>query len=198
MNEHLTDTSTIHQLPSHPHKFLCWKAIFAGAIFAVGITFLFNLLTVGLGLSLYTESPDGKLAFTFAGVAWIMVGSYITLFIAGWIAGRLVSDQHSFHLANGMFHGFMAWSLYLIISVVLISLITDVVSGAMLKSFFIDLSHQHTSGGVASQVHVPSEQANKLGHAGLVTFFIFLLGALGACIGASCGIKESKRCYLCK
>jgi len=198
MNENLTDNSTIHQLPNHQHKLLCWKAIFAGAIFAVGISFLFNLLTVGLGLSLYTESPDGKLAFTFAGVAWIMIGSYITLFVAGWVAGRLVSDQHSFHLANGMFHGFMAWSIYLIISVVLISLMADVVSGAMLKSFFIDISNHQTTQGVVSQVNVSTVHANKLGHAGLVTFFIFLLGALGSCVGASCGIKESKRCYLRK
>ena len=38
---------------------------------------------------------------------------------------------------------------------------------------------------------------NKLGYAGLVTFAIFAVGALGCCIGACCGIKESKRCYSC-
>ncbi|MGE3318793.1 MAG: hypothetical protein AB7I18_05805 [Candidatus Berkiella sp.] len=169
------------------HKYLCWRAIFAGAIFAVGISFLFNLLTVGLGLSLYTESPDGKLAFTFAGVSWMMVGSYVILFFAGWITGRLVPDQHSFHLANGMAHGFIAWSLYLIVSVILLSLMKDAIVVPALKSFFIDLSNSH----------VAKVQATKLGHAGLVTFFIFFFGALGACIGAACGIKESKRCYMC-
>lgn len=176
------------------HKYLSWRAAFAGAIVAVGLTFLFNVLTLGLGLSLFTPDPAGKMVLAFSGVAWMLVGSYVVLYIPGWVAGRLVSDQYSFHLANGMLHGFITWTIYLIICTLLLSVLTDSISGSVLKSFYVDIvvsKPSANSSDVVATVH-----ANKLGYAGLMSFFIFLIGALGCCIGASCGIKDSKRCYL--
>jgi hypothetical protein len=142
------------------------------------------LLTIGVGFALFNRTPDGVVALTFATVAWMIVGSYMTLFVAGWVTGRLVYNEYSFHLANGILHGFVTWSLYLIISIVLLALMSQPASAAILKSFFINVTADSTS----IDVH-------KLGYATIVTFFIFFIGAAGCCIGSSCGIKESKKCY---
>lgn len=168
-------------------KPFCLKSVFAGALVAVGLTFLFNLLTLGLGFSLFTPHEAGKVTLGFAGIAWMLVGSYIILFIPGWVAGRLVAHQDSSHVCCGFLHGFSTWCLYLIMSWVLLFFMKDPLSAAMMKSFFINLVPETTN-----------PQINELGYAGLITFAIFLMGALGATIGGACGIKACKKCSCAK
>ena len=52
-------------------KYISLHAIFVGALVALGLTFLFNLLTVAIGLTLFTKNPSGQMILTFAGFAWI-------------------------------------------------------------------------------------------------------------------------------
>jgi hypothetical protein len=182
------NSTTQTNVSNRSRKYIYWNAIIAGAIVAVGITVLFNLLTIGVGFALFNRTPGSMMALTFATVGWMVVGSYMTLFIAGWVSGRLIHNEYSFHLSNGMLHGFATWSLYLIICILLLSLMTQSVSATILKSFFINLSMESTTAQNAT-----SPDVHKLGYATLVTFSIFFFGAVGSCIGAACGIHESRK-----
>jgi len=189
MKEHTTPMGTMDK-STHHIKYLHWKAVFAGAVMAMGMTFLFNLLTLALGLSLYAPDHTEKMALTFASVAWFVVGSYIVLFIPGWVAGRLVGHDHSFHLANGFLHGFVTWSLYLMISWLFLSAMKDATSTSILQSLFSAMQANHTAS------NMPTNEVHNIGYTGLVIFSAFFIGAMGCCIGASCGIKESKKHHM--
>lgn len=183
--------TTSNQTPYFRPKHLYWKAVWVGAIVAVGMTFLFNLLTIGIDLSLLKRNPNEMMALTFGTVAWMVVGSYVTLFIPGWVTGRLVNEEYSFHLGNGFLHGFVMWTIFLMINIIFLLLLSLSSSAAALKTYFLNL----TSIGNLSQVQQSTEAVNQLGYLALVIFSIYFIGALGSCIGASCGIKESKRCH---
>lgn len=181
----------------HYHrKHVSWGAILAGTFVAVGLTFLFNLLTVGIGLSVFTRTEQGADILTFSGLAWMVVGGYILLFISGWVAGRLIKSSTSYHALNGAMHGFIVWTLYLIVCLLLISQIAESGSLAMIRSAFFHLPSDTALANVqhAANVTASAATARNVGHVALATFFVFAVGALGSCIGAACGIRESKRC----
>ncbi|HRE32843.1 MAG TPA: hypothetical protein PLD88_12770 [Candidatus Berkiella sp.] len=184
MSENTIPLTTIKERTKH----IYWKAVTVGTISAVGITFLFNFLTIAIGLILFKRGQEEMIALTFGTVAWMVVGSYMILYVAGWIGGRQLNTEYSFNVANGLLHGFVIWSLYLIVSIVLLSLLPDAVAATILKSFFI---HLPSANEVGQQI--ATSTVNNVGYAALVTFFIFLMGMVGCCIGAACGIKESKK-----
>lgn len=174
-------------------RYLSWHGIFAGVAVAIGLTFLFNLLTVGLGLSLATRNDSGATALAFGGIAWMIVGSYIVLFIPGWVSGRIVSQDCSMSVGCGLLHGFVTWSIYLMLSWVLLSFMTDELTAAILHSLFVGFPAEQTAAAVND-----IQTANRTGYAGLLSFVIFLVGALGCTIGGACGVKDYKRgCVNC-
>lgn len=161
-------------------KYISLWALFVGTVTAIGLTFLFNVLTMGLGLSLFTEKESGQIALTFGGVAWMIVGSYMALFIPGWLCGRLINNEHPLQMWVGVLHGFLTWSLYLMLSWILLAIIADDLTVRILHSFFINIGDKTIA-------------ANKMGYTGLISFFIFFIGAIGCCIGAACGMNENRR-----
>lgn len=179
----------------HKCKHLSWYAVWVGALVALGLTFLFNLLTLGLGLSLYTVNEQGMQTIRWGVLAWMFVGSYILLFISGWSAGKQICNGFSFHPCNGILHGFMSWVLYLMISVFLFSFFIEAATTALTKNAFINITlGQGTSQGINTPV--PNQEAvQNVGIATLSTFLLFAIGALGSCIGAYCGIRASKECH---
>lgn len=186
MNENILPLTSVKERTKH----IYWKAVTVGVISAVGITFLFNFLTIAVGLILFNRGQDSMMALTFGTVAWMVVGSYMIMYVAGWIGGRQLYTDYSFNVANGLLHGFVIWSLYLIVSIVLLSLMPEAVTAAILKSLFI-----HLPGKTETAQAVTTSNVHNVGYAALVTFFIFLMGMIGCCIGAACGIKESKKHY---
>ncbi|MCS5711288.1 hypothetical protein [Candidatus Berkiella aquae] len=187
MNDNTIPLTTVKERTKH----IYWKAVTVGTISAVGITFLFNFLTIAVGLILFKRGQEEMLALTFGTVAWMVVGSYMTLYVAGWIGGRQLHGEYSFNVANGLLHGFVIWSLYLIVSIVLLSLMPDAVVSTILTLLFI-----HLPAATEAGQHVSTSTVNNAGYAALVTFFIFFMGMVGCCIGAACGIKESKKYYI--
>ncbi len=192
-------------------KIISWNAILIGALVALGLTFLFNLLTVAIGLTLFTKDPSGQMILTFAGFAWILIGGYVILFLAGWAAGRIVSHRHSLHGANGALHGFLAWTAYLLISLFALSHMAADSAAVLLRTVAVNtqtqneitLSSPNVSNNDVANTRAESraesreevKKINKSGLATFATFFIFLVGAIGCCVGASYGIRESRRCH---
>lgn len=166
-------------------KFISWHAVITGALVALGLTFLFNLLTTGLSLSMFTSNEQDMQAIGFIGFAWLLIGGYILLFLAGWVTGRLIHPCYSLHRCNGALHGFVMWSIYLILSILLLSNMTEA-SIALLRASFSTLA-------VDPAVNVVQETRNA-GLSTIASFLILLAGAIGASIGAYYGIGESKKC----
>jgi hypothetical protein len=156
-----------------PQKSITWQAVITGALIAVGLTFLFNLLTVGLGLSIYSTTNEGVNTLAFAGFIATLIGAIVILFIAGWKTGKLIKmcpkhchtcgliNESSVNPAvttekgictfkhhccyNSMTHGFLTWVFYLMISLVFLSFVSHAQTLNILKnSFFISIPAEHT------------------------------------------------------
>lgn len=195
-------SNTNQYVNHHCSRKLSWKAIMAGALVAVGLTFLFNVLTVGLNLSLFTHNENGQDILVFATLAWMVAGGYMILFLSGWIAGKqrcCGCYGDSFHATSGFLHGFLVWTVYLIIAVVLISLLADTPTMLYIQKAFFNITLPNVMSGTLSAENAVAaaqnvQTVNKLGLGTLSTFLIFFMGALGASLGGYCGTKHSEHC----
>lgn len=107
-------------MKSKPAAYISWSALYAGAISGVGLNFLMNLLALGLGLACFSVSAEGETRFSGWGFAAFIVTALITMFITGWIAGKLTPRVLQ-HRAWGLLYGFLSWSLLLIFTIILIT-----------------------------------------------------------------------------
>lgn len=106
-----------------------WGAIFAGFVAALSILFLLNLLGVGIGFASINplEETDPLEGLGWATIIWWTVSNLIALFVGGMIAGRLAGFTDKM---DGALHGAITWSLYVLLSVYLItSAVGNVFSG---------------------------------------------------------------------
>jgi hypothetical protein len=104
------------------HHSLCWGAVLAGTIAAIGIHLLLTTLGIGAGLAPFkpvTDSQPIVLFSTGTGLVWSLF-AIIALSLGGWLAGRLSGCPKS-----GWMHGVLVWSLTLIITLPLLTLGTS-------------------------------------------------------------------------
>ena len=101
-------------------KRISWSAVFAGVLIAVVVQMLLTLLGLGIGLGtidpVQEQNPTAGLGIGSA--IWYIISSLLSLFIGGWIAGRLASAPRLF---DGMIHGALTWSLVTLLTVYLLS-----------------------------------------------------------------------------
>ncbi|HEX4342568.1 MAG TPA: hypothetical protein VH255_04210, partial [Verrucomicrobiae bacterium] len=101
----------------HPfYLALCWKAVFAGAVAAIGIHILLFALGVAGGLTLFTPVTDANPVAHFsigAAIIWD-VCAVVALLFGGMMAGRFSNSPQS-----GFAHGILVWSLTLMAAVLL-------------------------------------------------------------------------------
>jgi hypothetical protein len=110
------------------HHFLCWKAVLAGTVAAMGIYLLLATLGIGVNLNVFRHLTEAHPVANFSGVAamaWSLF-AIIALSAGGWIAGRC-----SGCLQSGCLHGALVWSVALIIACGLLS------AGAGLKKLVL-------------------------------------------------------------
>ncbi|MFO8147635.1 MAG: hypothetical protein R6U03_09625 [Gillisia sp.] len=92
-----------------------WGAIFAGALTALAVAFLLNLLGLGIGLSSInplTES-DPLSGLGIGTIIWLGLSNLAALFLGGMVAGRMSGFSSK---ADGGIHGFLAWALYAVVT----------------------------------------------------------------------------------
>lgn len=107
-----------------------WGAIFAGAVVALVLQLMLNLLGLSIGLGAIDpaaqQDPLGGLG-TGAGI-WLVVTGLIALFAGGWTAGRLAGLPRPI---DGVLHGFVAWAVATFVTFYLVvSGVGTVLSGA--------------------------------------------------------------------
>jgi len=112
------------------HHSLCWGAVLAGTIAAIGIYLLLTALGVGAGLATFRPMTDTNPVANLsvgAAIVWSLF-AIIALSVGGWVAGRF-----SRCLRSGLMHGVLVWSLTLIITLPLLALGTGLVLGWAMK-----------------------------------------------------------------
>jgi hypothetical protein len=114
------------QAPATPRR-VSWGAIFAGAIAVIAIELLLNLLGAGVGAA--TVNPlQGQLpgqGLALGAVIWFVLSCIISLFIGGWIAGRLADSPSK---RDGALYGFVTWALA---SLVLVYMLSTAIGGVL-------------------------------------------------------------------
>lgn len=151
-----------------------WKGVFVGALVAFGFLFLFNMFTIGGGLSVYTKTEQGLETLITIAYIWKLFGSFILLFIAGYITS--VISCRANECTQGLLPGFIMWVLYVILSLVFLSHMTGVSIIASIPQ----------SLGSPREMHA-------IGVSTLAAFFVLFVEALAACFGAWCGVEYLKR-----
>lgn len=95
---------------------ISWSAVFAGVLVAIVSQILLTLLGLGIGLSTVDpQTEQNPTAGLGTGSAiWYIVTSLLSLFLGGWIAGRLASAPRLF---DGMIHGVLTWCLATLLTI---------------------------------------------------------------------------------
>lgn len=120
------------ELNSHnavPRKGISWRAILAGLVCVISISFLLNLLGLSFGFGTIDPAEESN---PLSGVGtgaliWWIVSNLIALFAGGYVAARV---GVSFYHKSGIVQGLMTWALYTFISAWLVtSAIGGIISG---------------------------------------------------------------------
>ncbi len=102
-----------------------WPAIFAGAVFASAIAFLFTTFGAAIGLSM-TSLIDGENSAIWAVIAvglWVMWVAVSSFLAGGYVTGRLRrplpdATQHEVDVRDGL-HGLVMWGVAALIGALL-------------------------------------------------------------------------------
>ncbi len=112
--------------PSTLFRGVSWSSIFAGVTAAIAVQLLLNLLGIGVGaatINPHQGQPGQGLAVGAA--IWFVVSNIVSLFVGGWVAGRLAGIPNK---EDGALHGFVTWALA---SLVLFYLLSTAVGGVL-------------------------------------------------------------------
>src|ERR1044071_7963382 len=108
--------------------FLRWSPIFGGAIFAIGLRTLLQVLGMGVGLTAIDTDDAGSLKG--AGIAtgiWSIIAPLIAMFFGGLLAGRTSGTRDR---KVGAMHGSVMWALALSVGLwAMMSILSSVVGG---------------------------------------------------------------------
>ncbi len=164
-----------------------WSAIIAGALVAFSLSALLNLLNAGLGLVAFPESFRALTGVTAAGYIWLVICGIIAMFLAGWVAGKIV--RHYAGACYGALHGFLAWSLALLLTVYLAAHFAHASADAADRTT-VDNRVEATRIIDQHDAARAEQAADVAGGITLGIFFIFLIGAAAATAGGYVGSKN--------
>jgi hypothetical protein len=197
------------QSDNHCSKCFSWKAVLVGAVVAFGLIFLFNLLTIGGGLTAYTRTEKGLEVLVTITYLWTVVGSFLMLFIAGLVTSMILSHGQNTHAGHHILHGFVTWVLYILISITFLSHVNEASIATIPQNFMSmnvtsdssvkvtataqEAEQNRASASSSAEKAAEQKQAHKIGLATLAAFFIFLVEAIACCFGAHVGIETCRR-----
>jgi hypothetical protein len=92
-------------------KRISWAAVIAGAILALALQLVLNMIGAGFGFSaidpLQGETPSAT-TFSIAGGIWMVMSGMFGLFAGGWLASYLAGVTRD---EDGTLHGLVTWGL---------------------------------------------------------------------------------------
>jgi hypothetical protein len=111
-------------------KRISWSAVFAGVLVAIVTQMLLTLLGLGIGLGTIdpVEETNPVAGLGIGSAIWYMVSSLLSLFLGGWVAGRMASAPRLF---DGVIHGVLTWCLVTLLTIYfLTTTIGNIIGGA--------------------------------------------------------------------
>jgi len=115
VNVQIRDSASVVDPPSPS-----WGAIIAGAVAGLATHFLLLMLFTAIGLGAAEPATDDNPVATFGigtAIVW-SISALISLFVAGWVAGRCAARVHS---VSGVLHGFLVWCVATIAGLLLVA-----------------------------------------------------------------------------
>lgn len=184
----LNETSQIHALDC---KCFTWKPVIAGALVAIGLSFLLNLFSVAIGLTAFTTNNEGVENLVLGGLIATALGIVVSMFASGWLAGYL-GNRYCAKRHLGALYGFLTWCLALIVMVFLadhmvkyITLYTHFISGSSMASTSLE--------NVAGHVSTNTTAENKVVISAYIIFCLFFLSAFACSLGGHCGMRYAEK-----
>ena len=187
---------------------IAWSAILAGTLVAVAAGLVLAILALGLGLGAVDvvsgEDADAGTVTGAVGVWWT-VSALLSLFLGGWVAGRIAGGPF---VPGGVFLGILVWALVTLASLYILNTGVSTVLGGPLAvatdSVYAVLRDAEAQAGmdVAPIEGLPEEDAEDVEEmrveaarelaaraegamaAGMWAAFTLLLGAGAAVAGA--------------
>ncbi|PRY13185.1 hypothetical protein CLV24_10699 [Pontibacter ummariensis] len=101
-------------------KRISWGAVFAGLVVALVVQLAWSLLGLGIGFGTINpvEEQDPMAGLGTGALIWWIVSTLVSLFIGGWVAGRLAGMPTT---ADSILHGIITWSLFTLLSFYLLT-----------------------------------------------------------------------------
>lgn len=201
----MTEIHSTTYEPHHAHSLVSWRAVLAGAVIAVAVGAMLNLLGVALGaaaLNPFDLSRGEAEAFTAGAGAWVAIANAIALFIGGFVASR--AAKHSDH-HHGYLQGLAVWALAFLLALMIATTttaggITSVLNGAAERApasetayVLVEPATDGTDGSPAIPAPVREEAdqaADTTGTVALWAFLTMLLGAIAAVFGGRYGSRR--------
>jgi hypothetical protein len=202
------NTSQIVVEPNHKHcsiRCFSWSAAIVGGLIGVGLSFLLNLFSIGIGLSAFTTTHEGITAFAMGGFLGFAIGTFASMFAAGWISGYL-GRPNCASCNSGALYGFVAWCLALVLGVLLASPVSHFVAAyssnltnhsLTVIKYNNDVEHTVVApdGSTTVTTTVDAEKAaNDAGKAAFALFILFFIGAIGSSFGGHFGMSCREGC----
>jgi len=180
---------------------LSWTAVMAGAIAALVIHFLLNLLGLGMGATALTPTTD-ETTSSATGFAWWSIAGIIAALSGGLIAGRLAKQGG--HL-NAMSHGLAAWSVSTLVVVAAVAGVLGAgassaanIAGpfgaqiAQYQDLRLEARASDATADTRADIARRAEAAaDAIGAAALLSFGALLIGAIAAGAGARWGASRA-------
>lgn len=106
-----------------------WGGVFAGVVAGLSLQLLFAALGMAIGLTVAAETDaGGRTIGVAAGIWWVITGT-LSLYAAGWVAGRLSGVIRA---RDGGLHGFVTWGATTMLALYLTtSAVGQLLGGAM-------------------------------------------------------------------
>lgn len=171
---------------AHIHECKCftWKPIIAGALTAIGLSFLLNLFSVAIGLTVFTTNSEGLETLAFSGLIAMALGIVVSMFVSGWLAGYL-GNRYCTKRHLGALYGFLTWCVALILMIFLAEYIQRYV---MFYTYAISgTPHLAAVNAVTNAPAVSSVKGMVIST--YIVFILFFLSAFASSLGGHCGMR---------
>lgn len=181
-------------------KTIALEAVFTGAVIMIGLNFLLFLLTLGLDISIYPVSTNGKIAFALGSFLFLAIATIIIMFVGGWVAGYL-GRPYTKKRNTGEIYGFSAWALALIITIVLTSQSTQFITNSSyvinrdipIRAMAVIKNTAMENAAVGTSANLEKTDAQTLMQISFAMFFLAAIGGLSAAFGGRAGMQYKRK-----